>query len=78
MINNLFKNEESLKKWKAFKNRRPAIVSVWMILIACFFSFSAEFWANSKPLVINYQGSTYFPVFKDYNVKEFGMIFKFN
>ena len=73
MINNLFKNEESLKKWKAFKNRRPAIVSVWMILIACFFSFSAEFWANSKPLVINYQGSTYFPVFKDYNVKEFGI-----
>lgn len=73
MIEKLLKNEESVKKWNAFKKRKPAIVSAWFILIACFFSFTAEFWANSKPIVISYKGETYFPVFKDYSVKEFGI-----
>ena len=40
MIEKLFKNEESVKKWKAFKNRRPAVISIWLILISCFFSFT--------------------------------------
>lgn len=73
MISRLFKNEESKRKWEAFKGRRPAVVSVWFILIACFFSFTAEFWANSKPIMISYKGETYFPVFKDYSAKEFGI-----
>jgi len=73
MIEKILKNEESLKKWQAFKNRKPAIISIWLIVISCFFSFTAEFWANSKPLIISYKGNTYFPVLKDYSVKEFGI-----
>ena len=48
LIENRIKNEETLKKWKAFKGRKTGYVSVWAILIACFFSFTAEFWCNSK------------------------------
>lgn len=73
MIERLFKNEESVKKWRAFKSRKPAIISIWLILFACFFSFTAEFWANSKPIILSYKGETFFPVFKDYSVKEFGI-----
>jgi microcin C transport system permease protein len=73
MIENRIKNEQTLKKWRAFKNHRTGYISVWIILISCFFSFTAEFWANSKPIYLSYKGNTYFPVFKDYSVKEFGI-----
>ncbi len=73
MIDRLLKNEQSLKKWNSFKNRKPAIISLWIILTACFFSFTAEFWANSKPIVIGYKGNTYFPIFKNYTVDKFGI-----
>ncbi|MBT4791871.1 MAG: ABC transporter permease subunit [Halobacteriovoraceae bacterium] len=73
MIEKRIKNEQTLKKWRAFKAHRTGYFSIWIILIACFFSFTAEFWANSKPLVLNYEGKIYFPVFKEYSVKEFGV-----
>lgn len=73
MIEKWIKNEQSLKKWRAFKSRRSAMISLWLIAIGCFFSFSAEFWANSKPIALKYKGEIYFPVFNDYSAKEFGI-----
>jgi microcin C transport system permease protein len=73
-MKNLFiKNDQSLKKWNAFKKRKPAIISIWLILIFCFFSFTAEFWANSKPIYLKHKGESFFPVFKDYQVDDFGI-----
>ncbi len=72
MIERLIKNDETLKKWRRFKGRKLAVVSVWIILICCFVSFTAEFWANSKPLYLRYNNQTYFPVFKSYHPSEFG------
>lgn len=73
MIESRIKNEQTLKKWRAFKSHKTGYYSVWVIIISCFFSFTAEFWANSKPLYLSYQGKSYFPVLKDYSVKEFGI-----
>ncbi|MBD65236.1 MAG: peptide ABC transporter permease [Halobacteriovoraceae bacterium] len=73
MIEKRIKNEETLKKYKAFKNHKAGYASVWLIAILCFFSFTAEFWANSKPIYLSYKGESYFPIFKDYSVKEFGI-----
>ena len=73
MIESRIKNEETLKRWKAFKAHKSGVISIWVILISCFFSFTAEFWANSKPIYLNYQGKSFFPVFQDYSVKEFGI-----
>lgn len=73
MIESRIKNEQTLKKWRAFKGHKTGYFSVWIILIACFFSFTAEFWANSRPLFLRYQNQIYFPVWKDYSVKEFGI-----
>jgi microcin C transport system permease protein len=73
MIEKILKNEESLKKWRAFKTRKAAVISTWLLMLSCFFSFTAEFWANSKPLILHYQGKTYFPVIKNYSVQEFGI-----
>lgn len=70
MKNIFLKNTESEKKWNAFKRRKPAYISMYLILIFSFFSFTAEFWANSKPLFLKYNGEVYFPVFKDYKASD--------
>lgn len=72
MIEKLIKNDNSLKKWRRFKSRRLAVLSTWLICAACFFSFTAEFWANNRPIYLNYQGQSFFPVLKDYHPGLFG------
>lgn len=72
MIEKLIKNEEGLKKWKRFKSNKLAVISSWLICIGLFFSFTAEFWANNKPLYLKYQHKSYFPVLKNYHPTEFG------
>lgn len=72
MIERFIKNDDSLKKWRRFKSRKLAVISCWLILIACFFSFTAEFWANNKPLYLKYDGKSYFPVFVTYHPTTFG------
>lgn len=73
MIEKFIKNDDSLKKWRRFKSRKLAIISCWLIGIACFFSFTAEFWANSKPIYLHFNGVTYFPVLKDYHPSTFNI-----
>jgi microcin C transport system permease protein len=70
----LLKNDESLAKWLRFKKRKPAYISLWLMLVIIFFSLTAEFWANSKPIVMKFNGNIYFPVFKTYHPEEFKLV----
>lgn len=72
MIENYIKNDDTLKKWRRFKSRKMAVLSAWLVGVACFFSYSAEFWANSKPLYLKYDNKSYFPIFSTYHPTEFG------
>jgi microcin C transport system permease protein len=72
MIEKFISNDATLKKWRRFKSRKLAVISSWLMLISCAFSFTAEFWANSHPLILKYKDQFYFPVFKDYHPSEFG------
>lgn len=72
MIEKLIRNDNTLKKWRRFKSRRLAILSLWLICIACFLSFTAEFWANNRPVYLRYDDKSYFPVMQDYHPSEFG------
>jgi microcin C transport system permease protein len=72
MIEKWIKNEDTLKKWKRFKSNRLAVLSSWLVGVALFFSFTAEFWANNKPLYLNYNHKAYYPVVKNYHPSEFG------
>ena len=65
------KNELTLKRYKRFKRNKTAMFSVWVILVLFFFSFTAEFWANSKPHLMKYQGRMYAPLIFDYHPSEF-------
>lgn len=73
MIEKLIKNPLTLKRWRIFKSRKTSWISFWLFLFFLFLSLTAEFWTNSKPLVLYYQGSLYTPVFKKYSPKEFGL-----
>lgn len=68
----LIKNELTLKRYKRFKKDRVAVISVWVLLVMFFFSFTAELWANSHPHIVKYRGEIYFPLFKDYHPTIFG------
>lgn len=72
MIEKYIRNEDTLKKWRRFKANKFAVLSSWILGIALLFSFTAEFWANSKPLYLKYNGKSYFPVFVTYHPTEFG------
>jgi microcin C transport system permease protein len=72
MIEELFKSEVSVKRWRRFRSRWTTMVSVVLLIIMLFFSLTAELWANRKPIVMQYHGATYFPVFKYYHPSVFG------
>lgn len=67
MIESLIKNDDTLKKWRRFKAKKLAVVSAWLVGICCFLSFTAEFWANSRPIYLKYNSVSYFPVFQEYH-----------
>lgn len=72
MIERFLTNDETFKKWRRFKSHKLAVVSAWLVGIALFFSFTAEFWANSKPLYLKYDNKSYFPAAANYHPSEFG------
>lgn len=72
MIEKLLRNDISRKRWRRFRENRVAMVAVTLLLMLLFFSFTAELWANSKPLYLSYQGKTYYPIFKYYHPSVFG------
>lgn len=71
MIEKRIDNDLTLKRYRRFKRNKIAIVSVWLLALLFFLSFTAEFWANSKPHVMKYHGKLYIPLVFDYHPTEF-------
>lgn len=72
MIERFIKNDLSLKRYRRFKSVKRSVISVWILLFLLFLSVTAEFWANSKPIILSYQGRVYVPVVSDYHPSLFG------
>jgi microcin C transport system permease protein len=68
----LISNDLTLKRYRRFKRNRTAVVSTLLLLAMMFFSFTAELWANSRPLVMKYHGQVYFPLTQEYHPSLFG------
>jgi microcin C transport system permease protein len=62
----------SRKRLYRFLRLKRSVFSLAVVVIALFFSCTAEFWANSKPLVLYYRGGLYFPILARYQPAEFG------
>lgn len=65
-------SELTLERLRKFRTIRRAWVSLLILGGAFLLSLGSEFIANDKPLVLRYQGSTYFPVLKFYPGTLFG------
>ena len=72
MIERWITNELTLKRYRRFKAHRLAVASVFILLIFSFFSFTAEIWANNKPVILSFHHKLYFPVFRYYDPSVFG------
>ncbi|MDO8249630.1 MAG: ABC transporter permease [Rhodoferax sp.] len=60
------------RAWMRFKRNR---LGYWSLLVFCtlvVLSLFAELISNDRPLLVRYQGTTYFPMLKDYSEKTFG------
>lgn len=72
MIERIFSNPIAIKRWRRFKRNRRALFSVILLAIILFFSVTAEFWANSKPIYVKFEDGIFFPILSDYHPSVFG------
>lgn len=60
------------RRWRNFKANRRAYWSLWIFLVLYGLSLFAELIANDRPILVQYQGGYYTPVFKFYPEVAFG------
>jgi microcin C transport system permease protein len=73
IIERFIQNELTLKRWRRFKRRKVSSAATIALLVMVVITFMGPILANSKPLYLNYKGTSYFPVFKEYKPAEFGI-----
>ncbi|WP_367068435.1 ABC transporter permease [Oryzisolibacter sp. LB2S] len=60
------------RAWRRFRANR---LGFWSLVVFCtlvVISLGAELVSNDRPLIVRYEGQTYFPMFKDYPETTFG------
>lgn len=62
----------SRRAWLRFKGNRQGYWSLWLFCALVLVSLFAELVSNDKPLIVRYEGQTYFPMLRDYSEKTFG------
>lgn len=60
------------RAWSRFKRNRLGLYSLVIFSVLVVLSLFAEVLSNDKPLIVRYQGQTYFPLVKDYPETTFG------
>lgn len=72
MIEQWLKSDLSKKRYRRFCAVKRAVWSLYLVVFFIFLSATAEIWSNNKPLIMKYDSSIYFPVFKTYHPSLFG------
>lgn len=60
------------RAWMRFRRNRLGYWSLVVFVAMVVASLFAEVLSTDRPLIVRYEGSTYFPVWKDYSEKTFG------
>ena len=61
----------NLRRLENFRANRRGFWSLWIFLVLFILSLGAEFLANDRPILVNFKGGFYFPLFKNYPEKTF-------
>ncbi len=64
------------RRWRNFTRNRRAYWSLWIFAILFGLSLFAEFIANDKPILVQYRGDWYMPIFQFYPETAFGGDFR--
>lgn len=59
-------------RWARFRHNRRGYWSLWIFLIIFVCSMCSELIANDRPLLVQYKGSLYVPLVKEYSEQTFG------
>ena len=62
----------SRRAWQRFKRNRLGYWSLVIFSVLVLLSLAAELVSNDRPLIVRYEGTTYFPLLKDYPETVFG------
>ena len=62
----------SQRAWQRFRRNRLGYWSLIAFCVLVVLSLFAEVISNDRPLIVRYEGTTYFPMVKDYSEKTFG------
>lgn len=62
----------SRRAWLRFKRNRLGFWSLIVFCVLVAISLGAELVSNDRPLIVRYEGQTYFPIFKTYPETTFG------
>lgn len=68
-------NPVNQARWARFRHNRRGYWSLWIFLVIFLCSLGSELIANDKPLLVQYKGSLYVPLIKDYSEQTFGGTF---
>src|SRR5690606_15412011 len=60
------------RRLQQFKRNRRGWYAFWIFMVLFTLSLGAELIANDKPIVLQYDGGYYFPVFQSYPETAFG------
>jgi microcin C transport system permease protein len=60
------------RAWQRFRRNKLGFYSLVLFCTLVLLSLFAELLSTDKPLVVRYEGQTYFPVLRDYSEKVFG------
>lgn len=63
---------ETRRKWRQFRHNRRGYISLLILAMCLGASLLAELYANSRPLLVYYQGAFYVPLWNAYPETTFG------
>ena len=69
-------NERIRQRWKKFKANKRGFYAFIVFCVVLVVTSMADFIANDKPIIVRYDGSWYFPIFRQYPETVFGGAFK--
>jgi microcin C transport system permease protein len=72
MAEKKIKNSLTRRRWRNFRKNRRGYYSLIVFVLLFTLSLFAEFISNDKPFLVQYQGHSYFPLFKSYPETVFG------
>lgn len=66
------RNSLLYRRWRQFKSNRRGFYSLIFFTLFFLLSLFAEVISNDKPFLVHYDGSLYYPIFKEYSETTFG------